>query len=186
MTVKSIQIFLIVILLNLTCFLGVMIVSAYLLAEDTAENCFSVGGNETAVIEDYDEVSRLEPGMTVDKVVKVKNTGKNECYVRVLVLFSDSTAEEYARININNTDWQQNDDGYYYYNEILKAKESTTAFKSFDIPASWGNEMADLTFYVNVTAEFIQAEHFTPKYTDETKKVIADWGTVSIDSYKKN
>lgn len=158
MTVKSIQIFLIVILLNLTCFLGVMIVSAYLLAEDTAENCFSVGGNETAVIEDYDEVSRLEPGMTVDKVVKVKNTGKNECYVRVLVLFSDSTAEEYARININNTDWQQNDDGYYYYNGVLASGQTTAnLFSEVSIDQNADNEELK-GFEIFIYAESINKE----------------------------
>lgn len=126
MTGKRIQIVLIVILLNLTCFLGVIIASAYLLAEDAAQNRFSVGGNETVIIENYDEVKSLHPGMTIDKTVSVKNTGANDCYIRVLALFSDSDAEEYAQLNINDADWQQKDDGYYYYNGVLASGQTTS------------------------------------------------------------
>ncbi|MDO4177459.1 MAG: hypothetical protein Q4D99_08335 [Bacillota bacterium] len=125
MTQRKIQIILIALLLNLTSFFGAVIVSAYLVSEDEAMNEFVPGNNETAIVEDYEEVRSLRPGMTIDKVVSVKNTGLNDCYVRVLALFSDSRAEEYASLNINDDDWEKREDGYYYYDGTLTAGEST-------------------------------------------------------------
>lgn len=172
---------------------------AYFTDKDSKSNVVTMGKVDGTLTESnvpkdakgqkYDNV---KPGDTIKKDPKVTLAKDSEnAYVRLKVDYKGLNKEQCADLDSAiksalNKGWVLGDDGYYYYNEILKAKESTTAFKSFDIPASWGNEMADLTFYVNVTAEFIQAEHFTPKYTDETKKVIADWGTVSIDSYKKN
>lgn len=125
MAKKKIQILLIALLLNLNCFFGAMVISAYLVSDDEADNEFTPGNNSSAIVEDYEEVQNLRPGMTVDKAVSVKNTGLNDCYVRVLALFSDSRAEEYASLNINDSGWEKRDDGYYYYSRALSSGEST-------------------------------------------------------------
>lgn len=125
MAQEKIQVVLIILLLNITCFLAVMIASAYLVSEDEAENVFTVGNNRSVIVEDYQEVQELSPGDDIRKAVTVSNTGKNSCYVRVLSLFSDRDAEDYAHINYNLQDWELNDDGYYYYKYPVASGEST-------------------------------------------------------------
>lgn len=158
MTQRKIQIVLIALLLNLTSFFGAMIVSAYLVSEDEAINEFLPGNNKTAIIEDYEEVQNLRPGMTIDKAVSVKNTGLNDCYVRVLALFSDSRAEEYASLNINDEDWEKRDDGYYYYGGTLGSGESTDNLFT-EVSISQNAEEEKLKgFEIIIYAESINAE----------------------------
>ncbi len=62
----------------------------------------------------------------ITKDVKIRNTGKDDCYVRVLSLFSDSDMEKYCTVNYNTTDFTYNkNDGYYYYKKVLKKGETT-------------------------------------------------------------
>ncbi|MCQ2546502.1 MAG: hypothetical protein MJ161_03010 [Clostridia bacterium] len=155
---RKIQIVLIAMLLNLTSFFGAVIVSAYLVSEDEAMNEFTPGNNKTEIIENYEEVQNLRPGMTVDKAVSVKNTGLNDCYVRVLALFSDSRAEEYASININETDWEKRADGYYYYGGTLSSGESTENLFT-EVNISQDAETENLKgFEIIIYAESINAE----------------------------
>lgn len=123
---NKIQIVLIILLLNITCFLTVLIAGAYLTSQDEAENTFTAGNNKSVIVEDYEEVTELDPGDNIRKAVTVANTGKNSCYIRVLSLFSDKDAEKYAQINYNREDWELKDDGYYYYRYPVAAGESTT------------------------------------------------------------
>ena len=50
------------------------------------------------------------------------------------------------------------------------------------IPAEWGNEVADLTFEINVSAEAVQADNFTPE-TDEAG-VINGWNDITPETYE--
>lgn len=122
---RKIQLAATVLLLNVTCFIGVFFVSAYLTDMKQAENCFTVGNNRSEIIEDYQQVTEIRPGMVIHKDVSVKNTGRNSCRVRVMVLFSDSEAGSNAEINYNLNKWELKDDGYYHYRGILPAGEST-------------------------------------------------------------
>ena len=51
------------------------------------------------------------------------------------------------------------------------------------IPTEWGNEIAGITFNINVKAEFIQSDNFTP-VTDEAGN-ITGWGNVAIEKSLK-
>lgn len=91
--------------------------------------------------------------------------------------------------------WQYNEeDGYYYYTESLiddaadtktfdesvtsplwafetrDAEYNTVDVHGFKIPTSWGNEAADKSFTISITAEAIQADNFEgtwPKTVEE-------------------
>lgn len=121
----KIQLVLTVLLLNLTCFIGVFCVGAYLTDTKQADNIYSVGNNEIEIVEVYREVDEIKPGMLINKDVAVKNTGKNDCRVRVLVLYSDCEAEGYSTIDYNLKDWQPGEGGYYYYSSVLPAGATT-------------------------------------------------------------
>lgn len=94
---------------------------------DVLTNTFTVGSVESEV---------EEPNLTVsDGVIHknpmVKNTGKNDCIVRVRVTFSPSqlkTLIENKVVTIKyDNDWVYNeDDGYWYYKGIVSPNKYTT------------------------------------------------------------
>ncbi|MCQ2545035.1 MAG: hypothetical protein MJ144_01210 [Clostridia bacterium] len=158
MAQKKIQVVLIILLLNLTCFLGVMMVSAYLVAQDKADNEFTVGNNTSTILEEYQEVQELSPGDSIKKSVNVANTGRNSCYVRVLSLLSEKDAEQYARINYNLKDWELAEDGYYYYRDVVKPGESTAElFSQVDISSDLPQEQLR-GFKILIYAETVNVE----------------------------
>lgn len=91
-------------------------------------NTFKTGEITTEIEEEDPEISDT----TIGKEPKVKNLGPNDCLVRVRVNVSPSTIAEYlatdGRIAYNTTDWiYDNDDGYWYYNGVLKVGDTTPA-----------------------------------------------------------
>lgn len=120
-----IQLVLTVLLLNLTCFIGVFFVSAFLVDTRQAENVFSIGNNRTEIVQVSREAKAMRSQAAISKDVSIKNTGKNDCRVRVMVLFSDCDARDYTTIDYNLDCWKMGDDGYYYYSSVLPAGETT-------------------------------------------------------------
>lgn len=103
-------------------------ISAYLTDGDRAINTSSVGGNRVELIEVFDPPSKLEPGVTFSKDVKVKNIGLNDCYVRIKAVFTDSDMGDYCTLDFNDSEYEYNElDGYYYYKKILKKDEETSS-----------------------------------------------------------
>ncbi len=80
--------------------------------------------------------------------------------LRGIVFGDPMTADSAAK-------WVLADDGYYYYQEKLASSESAVFFNRVKIPESWDNDLADQKFHINVTAEAIQADNFTPHKTAE-------------------
>ena len=134
---------------------------------------------------DYENVSPNEP-IEKDPTVTIQ-PGSEDAYIRVSLEFigdmftlEGKEADLKAAIDmaVNTDDWYYSSaDGYYYYQGILSNKESgiteATLFEGFTIPDSWGNEIADKTFQIRVTAEAIQADHFTP--ARDANGVITGW-----------
>ena len=101
-------------------------VSAYFVDKATKKNSFTIGYVETKIEEDYTPPKDLKPGIKFTKKVTVKNTGPNDCYVRMLVTFSNSQMEDACSIDYNNAEWEKNPhDGYWYYKHLLKSGETT-------------------------------------------------------------
>lgn len=112
-----------------TCFLMICTslgVSAYFTANRQANNSFTIGHVTSKIVEDFDPPNELKPGTSFKKQVSVKNIGPNDCYVRVLVTFSDDDIKNLCDIDYNTTDWTYDSrDQYWYYNYILKDGETT-------------------------------------------------------------
>ena len=99
---------------------------AFLSDGDTANNRTTIGGVTTDIPEKFTPPDDIKPGDVITKDVKIRNTGKDDCYVRVRSLFSDSDMEKYCTVNYNTTDFTYNkNDGYYYYKKVLKKGETT-------------------------------------------------------------
>ena len=174
---------------------------AYFTDKDTRANVITIG-HVTGTLTETDEHMRddnttgkdytnVKPGDVLDKDPTVTLDKESEdAYVRVSINYEGLTMEQVSDIE-NSLDisagWTKSEDGYYYYNEILSNKtgaiNSSKVFSKVTIPTEWGNEIAGITFNINVMAEFIQSDNFTP-VTDEAGN-ITGWGNVAIDMQQK-
>lgn len=134
-------------------------ISAYFVDKAAKKNSFTIGYVETKIEEDYTPPEDLKPGIKFIKKVAVKNTGPNDCYVRMLVTFSNSQMGDVCSIDYNDADWTKNDkDGYWYYNSLLKSGETTKPlFNTVTIPSDVdANNLQD--FDINVYHESSNTE----------------------------
>ena len=135
------------------CCLAVLTISgtlAYFTAEDTATNVITTGtididlketiGVDPETGEDipFTDVTGVMPSQAIDKIVTVKNINDAmSAFVRVRVTPTITLAQEYAdkqdeidlsliSIDYNTRHWTYNEeDGYWYYNEILETNTET-------------------------------------------------------------
>lgn len=146
---------------------------AYFTAEGTAHNVISSGNVEievqewadTGKKEEFEDLEGIMPGMEVTKIAEVRNTGKGDAWVRVKLVKSITMTNQTAspnldliRLGLNATDWKLANDGYYYYQKVLKSGETTTPIlESVTFDTAMGNEYQNATATVDVVAEAVQA-----------------------------
>lgn len=144
---------------------------AYFTSEGKAHNVITSGGVEIAVQEWADEdkenlfqnLGGIMPSMTVTKIAEIKNTGASDAWIRVKVekniqLRGEGTPNtDLVELNLNDTDWELGQDGYYYYNQALKPGEVTKPiFTTVTFDAAMGNEYQKATASVDVFAQAVQ------------------------------
>lgn len=116
---------------------------AYFTYEDTATNIITAGDIQIELeylteTEDgsltpcEDVVENVLPGMAVSRILQVKNTSKNDAWIRVAVDKSLTLAEgvegevDLSLVTLNlNTEYWAEQDGYYYYLSALKPGATT-------------------------------------------------------------
>ncbi len=123
---------------------------------------------------DYDDV---KPGQVLAKDPKVTLAANSErSYVRIRIGYTGLNASQVSQLEELlelNSGWNKKAaDGYFYYNNVLSPGDSTKIFEQVRIPTVWGNDVAGITFQMNVTAELIQADNFSPT---RTGSVITGW-----------
>lgn len=65
--------------------------------------------------------------------------------------------------NVNIKNWIYNVvDGYFYYQQPLAANTKAVLFDKVFIPKTWGNKYADVSFKIEIVAEAVQKDNFTP------------------------
>lgn len=146
---------------------------AYFTAEETAYNVITMGQLEMELCETTADgqpwpengVSGVMPGMTVDKIVTVKNTGGVDFYARIslemIVLSEDGEylPVEPLLIDINQEDWTI-DGNYYYYNRALAPGEETEPlFTAVTFGPEMGNEYMNSTAEIAVNAQAVQSRN---------------------------
>lgn len=164
---------------------GIGATLAYFTDEADAKNIITMGHVDIDIDEpNFPEDKKIEnvvPGdvITKDPTITVAEDSES-AYIRAKVILDDELSDEQKsdlldNINIDTDKWYLNvDDGYYYYNAIVGAGESVILFDEVVIPETWGNEVADMSFTIDVFAEAIQSNNFTPT-VDSVTGMITKW-----------
>lgn len=143
---------------------------------ETATNVVTTGNvdiawyeNDEKITEDhtgveYGKDTPVAPGAVLEKQANVKNEGKNDALIRVRVDFTDvdESLKDYLEPVLDSAKWLRNtEDGYFYYNEIVKSGAETENFiSSLHILESAGNDIADVTeASIDLIAEAVQADN---------------------------
>lgn len=164
--------------------MGIAILSAgtiaYFTSQTTAHNVITSGGVDITLEEWADEdcttpyptdgAVPVMPGQTVTKVVTVKNEDA-DAYVRAQfhITVLDADGDQIDPEDLPNldkaiviecgADWEQGEDGWYYYSQPLEVGQVTPPLFSevvFDGP-NMTNEYQNCTVTVDVIAQAVQA-----------------------------
>lgn len=137
-------------------------------------------------------VRGLLPGQAVEKdPVIVLEPNSKEAYIRVRIEFGGALAadennkEEQERrekaLELEegikfSEGWLEGQDDFYYYQEKVLPGSRIPFFTEVTIPESWGNEISEQAFSIDLTAEAVLADHFDPWSKDEEgNPVITGW-----------
>ena len=115
-------------------------------------------GDETEIEEDVKDMT---------KSISIKNTGETDCYVRVKVFCGSQLNITYSGAvdGSGNQYWTLDNDGYWYYKDILKTGESSEVLNAkINLPEDYED-----TFNVIVVQEC------TPVLYKEDGSTYADW-----------
>ena len=143
---------------------------AYYSSSEIARNVITAGNIKIELIETdaegkpFEDVSGVMPGAEVDKIVTVKNTADNACWVRISVEKEILLSKEKSgtpdlsllKIDFNTVDWTEKD-GYFYYNERLNPGETTKLlFTTVTFNTAMDNLYAGCSANVSVCAQAVQ------------------------------
>lgn len=149
---------------------------AFSTADVAASGSHTLDQVDITLIDVYRKPSSIVPGQTVAKSVSVLNNANSQAaYVRIkLVKEWDrpangqgiALASDLITINFtHDNDWIKIGD-YYYYKKILPAgraepnaamRTTSTLFESFTLSPNAGNQYANISGHITVSAEAIQA-----------------------------
>lgn len=145
---------------------------AYFTAEKVARNVITTGDVRIKLIQDTavngtggDEIAM--PGDRVTNRISVKNTGKNDAYVRVRIACEVRkegkvipTEEGMLTWGTDDVHWKDGGDGYYYFKRVLKPGETTEPLMDrISLSLAMGNEFRNSDVKVDVVAFGVQAIH---------------------------
>ncbi len=181
--------------LALVAALGVGATLAYFTDSDEKTNTITMGNVDIDLDEpDWDddnpdgEIDDVKPGQEIVKDPTITVTaGSESLYLRAKIEYTGLSDAQIAdlepNIDINRTNWVKAEDGYYYYQTKVEKNVEAQEIEFFNkvtIPSSWGNEIANVTFTIDVSAEAVQADNFTPE-TNNAGQIIG-WNDVTIET----
>ena len=160
---------------------------AYFTADETAHNVITSGNvdielqelrqNEDGTFEQFEDVVGVMPGVSVSKIVQVKNTGFGDAYVRIAIDSSIKLAdgtfasaedlEKYLHLDFNTEAWNLVDDWWYYvandsfgHPGILSPTLTTEPlFENVTFDASMPNEYMNSEATITVYVQAVQSAH---------------------------
>ncbi|MBQ4561692.1 MAG: hypothetical protein IJA55_05125 [Clostridia bacterium] len=168
----------IVLICALVLCIGVSVFStvAFFTAEDTARNVITAGSLDIEVIEEQkneageivpypEEAIQVLPGVTVSKIVSVKNKDA-DAYIRIKLEVAVKDAEgnaldvDGAVLTVSSNEmWQarEEDDGWLYYNGSVKTGEITLpVIDGVEFLPEMGDEFQGAVAEINVIAQAVQ------------------------------
>lgn len=169
---------------------------AYFTDKDEAQNVFTLGKVDGKLeepewdVENPDgEIENVQPG---DKITKDPTltlaTDSEDAYARFQITYNGITPAQFEELIFlkDNVEVTFDADGYFYVQTPLKADESFVLFDEVVIPETWGNEMAETRFEINIVAELIQAKNFedSENLQRDDDGNITGWGNVTIEELR--
>lgn len=152
--------------------------TAYFSYEDTATNVITAGDIKIELQEwsipngggepiPFEDVIDVQPGMEISKIVQIKNIGGQDAWVRICVDKAISLANgvdgeiDLSLISYDlNTEYWTEQNGYYYYNTILKSGETTKPlFTKVVFSPDMSNLYQNSKAVINVKAQATQVIH---------------------------
>ena len=161
---------------------------AWFTDDEEATNTFTVGNVDITLTEPNwegtgsQDAPEVYPGEPLAKDPTVENVGANPCFVRIKVTGLDCLAPasnityrtDYKTGKLGDN-WVDGGDGYFYYNKVLAAGETTDAlFDQIVIPTDLENGNATDKFDVVVTAEAVQAQGAKASWTAVQAMTVAE------------
>lgn len=160
---------------------------AFFTSKDNAGNTFTMGNVNIELTETSTESEGIKagevkddgkgivytsamPGDVFSKNPIVTNTGDNDAWIRVKIDVTsedESMQENVAALKeaivadmIDHYEWDvKADDEYIYFTDIVKAGAEVDLFETVKIPSTWGNEAADASFSIEISAEAVQSDN---------------------------
>lgn len=125
------------------------------------------------------ENAKFNQTITKDPQITVADWSM-DVYLRANITYKGLNEQEIDQIedNIKFEDgWYKGEDGKYYYNKKAAKNDVVQIFSEITIPDEWDDGIHKKEFEVNVNAEAIQADYFTPDTKEETggRIIITSW-----------
>lgn len=164
---------------------------AYFTNSKTADNVVTMGDVSINLLDTLKDPGNVTPNGNIDKSVQVQNTGNNAAYIRVKLNrhWTDKDSKE-QDLNKNfieipsydkdNWYYDANSDTYYFKNPVPSKGYTTVLFTSVHISDKANNAYAGKLGKIDVTAEAVQADNFTPVKNDGG--FITGWNDVTIET----
>jgi len=173
------KVIMIILLITVICLFLITTTIAFITRSTTANNIITFGSIKMQIIQttldsnneekdvDNNEILNIIHNPTISRIVKVKNLGKHDFFVRIsldMIAFNPNN-EEYKvndclSYNFNTEDWIY-EDGWYYYKKIVKQGEITNNLITqinFDVNKIT-KEHTRGNFKFNIKAEAVQAKN---------------------------
>lgn len=146
---------------------------AFWTIQSRTDNVLTMASYKAQIVETYEVPAHVNPSESVEKRVHVKNEGTVDILVRVSVtkVFGTRDADgtlqaeegldpDMIEIKFHDRLWEAQDDGWFYYKEILRAGETTREplMESFTLSAKAGNEYKGKDAEIIVCMESVQAD----------------------------
>ena len=172
-------------LLGVVLCIGLATTLAYFTDNKTQENTITMGKVEITLNEpefSKNEDNHFQGAMPNEEIVKdptiTVNADSSDAYIRLHVSYEGLNAQQITEFEAGiqlNAGWKLVGE-YIYFNEVVKANEVQEVFHTIVMP-NWGNEVKNLNFKMNVKAEAVQADYFTPTMQDG---FIVEWPGVTL------
>lgn len=116
----------------------------------------------------YENDKTVLPGQRVSKIVRILNEADTAWIRAKLEYVSDEGIQGLSdqMVVLASDQWTKAGD-YYYYKVPVERNSHVDFIREVHIPPEWNEESAGRTFSIIVTADAVQADHFTPDFSGE-------------------
>lgn len=178
---------------------GSLLTYAAMISRDKKVNEFQIGQLETKIDEIFTEPASIIPDKDIEKKVQITNTGTLNQFVRVMLhpeisvsnkglsrLLPSKIGQEIL-LDLDTKNWMYGEDGYYYYLDVLKAKDSTPKlFTTVKLNKNVGVEYHQAQFTLLVKAETSTTAKFAYRDAWWQSETPTKGALLEIDARLKN